>query len=342
MDIVDDVCSWYKKAIVADFYVRAEAPSMATGQAADLPDSVGSDIRKVSGINTIDALRFRHIEAEGERANIIARDHSSPEPPALDIMDGDLNKLRQNFLDGEVALGSVLAERAKLKVGDSITLESENGPQKFPIAAIVNDYQGGGLTIHMEREVARKRLGLEGVDAYIINADHGRLGEVHNELQQIADKNGLLVESFSDIQQSIDVMMSGVVASLWAMVVLLLMVSAVGVTNTLTMSVLEQTREIALLRIVAMTCNQVRKTIFTQAVIIALLALVPGIIAGASVAYLMNVAMLPVTGHAVSFVLHPWLLGGSFLVGMLVISLAAWFPANRASQLDLPTALRMA
>ena len=60
------------------------------------------------------------------------------------------------------------------------------------------------------------------------------------------------------------------------------------------------------------------------------------------VAYLINLAMLPVTGHAVDFTLHPWLLVGGLVIGLLVVSLAAWFPANRASRLDLPTALRMA
>jgi putative ABC transport system permease protein len=120
----------------------------------------------------------------------------------------------------------------------------------------------------------------------------------------------------------------------------LLLVSAVGVTNTLTINVLEQTREIGLLRIVAMTASQVRKTIFSQALIMGLLALVPGVVAGLAVAYLINTAMLPVTGHAVDFTLHPWLLVGGFTLGMLVVCFAAWFPARRASKLDLPTALR--
>ena len=41
MDNVADVRSWYTKAIVADFFVRATEPSMATGLAPDLPDGVG-------------------------------------------------------------------------------------------------------------------------------------------------------------------------------------------------------------------------------------------------------------------------------------------------------------
>jgi putative ABC transport system permease protein len=342
MDTVENVRNWYRKTIVADFTVRAEALGMATGTAADLPDSVGSEIKKVDGIKSLDALRFRRVEVGDEQATLIARDHSSPEAPDLDVVSGDLSKLREQLKNGGVAIGSVLAERTKTKVGDEITLDAEGGPKKFPVAAIVNDYQAGGLTIHMERDVARSKLGVEGVNAYLINADHSKLPQISDELQEIATRNGVKVETFSEIQHMIDTMMSGVVASLWGMVVLGLMVSSVGVTNTLTINVLEQTREIGLLRIVAMTRNQVRRTIFTQAMIIAILALVPGIIAGVAVAYLINLSMMPVTGHAVKFTLHPLLLGGGFVIGLIIVSLAAWFPANRASRLDLPTALRMA
>jgi putative ABC transport system permease protein len=313
---------------------------MATGAAASLPDTVGPEIKKVAGIKSLDAFRFQKVQVGDEQATIVARDHSAPEAPDLDIVSGDLSKLREQMQNGEVALGSVLAERTKKKIGDEITLDSEGGPKKFRIAAIVNDYQGGGLTIHIERDVARKKLGLDGVDAYIIKADHDQLPEVRDELQEIATRSGLRLESAADIRAHIDSMMSGVVASLWGMVVLGLIVSSVGVTNTLTINVLEQTREIGLLRIVAMTRNQVRKTIFTQAMIVALLALIPGIAAGVGVAYLINLAMLPVTGHLVNFTLHPVLMLGGFVIGLLVVTLAAWFPANRASQLDLPTALR--
>jgi putative ABC transport system permease protein len=339
-DTVQDVRNWYEKAIRADFTVRAESPSMATGQASDLPDSVGSDIRKLSGLKSVDAIRFRPVTAADERANLIARDHSSPEAPDFDVKSGDIDTLRERLRNGEVAIGSVIAERAKLKVGDQIELESVNGMQKFPVAAIVNDYQNGGLTIHMEREVARKKLGLEGIDAYAIKVEPEHLEHVRKELKDIADSYGLLLQSYTDIRGTIDVMMSGVVASLWSMVVLLLLVSAVGVTNTLTINVLEQTREIGLLRIVAMTCNQVRKTIFTQAMIMAVMALGPGILAGVAIAYLFNLAMPQVTGHAVDFIFHPVLVIGAFILGIVVVSLAAWFPANRASKLDLPTALR--
>src|SRR5262249_17821968 len=311
MDTVENVRSWYRKAVVADFVIRAEAPSMATGSATNVPDSLQPEIKKVTGVKNVDGLRFgAGIKVADEDATIVARDHGLPEPPSLDLVSGDLSKLRDQLIAGQVAIGSVLAERTGLKVGDKITLDSQDGPKSYPIAAIVNDYQAGGLTIHMERKIAHDQLGLEGMNAFIVTADQNRLPEVRAELEQIAKKNGLLVQSATDIRKDIDKMMSGVVAALWAMVVLLLVISSVGVTNTLTINVLEQTREIGLLRIVAMTQPQVRRTIFTQAMIMATLALVPGVAAGIAVAYLINLAMLPVLGHAVDFTLHPELLIG--------------------------------
>jgi putative ABC transport system permease protein len=339
IDNVSNVQNWYHKAFVADFFVRAMAPDMASGLLADLPDAVGAEIKKVPGITSVDAARFVSAKAAGQQIILIARDYGDPSKPPFDIVSGNADAVRDRLHAGDTVIGSVLAERAGLKVGDNISFETEDGNKQFKIADIANDYQAGGLTMYLERDVANNVLGIEGVDAYIIQADHERIMQVREALQKICDANGILLQSSSDIQRSIDTMISGVVASLWAMVVLALVVAAFGVANTLTMSVLEQTREIGLLRILAMTQTQVRKTIFSQALMIALLALLPGIVAGIFVAYLISLSTVHVIGHTVAFNVHLDLMIGSFVVGLFLISAAAWFPADRAAKLNLQTAL---
>lgn len=42
MDNVNDVKQWYRRTMVADFFVRAMSPNMATGEAADMPDAIGA------------------------------------------------------------------------------------------------------------------------------------------------------------------------------------------------------------------------------------------------------------------------------------------------------------
>jgi putative ABC transport system permease protein len=142
------------------------------------------------------------------------------------------------------------------------------------------------------------------------------------------------------LRERVDQMTKGVIAGLWGLLMLGLIVGAFAIANTLTMNVLEQTRELALLRVVAMTRWQVRKTILAQAIMIGMIGIVVGIIGGVIGAYVMNLSTLPLLGHAPTFALHPSLIGICFVVGLAVIIAAAWLPAERAARLHLLIALQ--
>jgi len=341
MDNVQDVRDWYEKTIVADFFVRATTPDMSSGLSADIPDGIGEQISAIPGVESVEAVRLVAVKADDQQVILIVRNFTDARTQEFEIIHGDPQTIRASLRGGETVIGSVLAERAKKKVGDTIALTTDEGTKDFTIAAVVNDYQAGGLTMYLARDVAREVLGIGGVDAFAIKADHDRLDDVRGSLETLCRENGLLFQSFSDIQKSIDAMMSGVVAGLWGMVVVSLLVAAFGVANTLTMSVMEQTFELGLLRIIASTRGQVRMVVLAQALMIGILALVPGIIAGVSVGYLIHLATLPVIGHPVEFAIHPWLLAGGFVAGMIVVMLAAWGPAERAARIHLVEALRL-
>ncbi len=130
------------------------------------------------------------------------------------------------------------------------------------------------------------------------------------------------------------------VAGLWVLLALAFIIGAFGVANTLTMNVLEQTRELALLRVVAMTRWQVRKTILAQAVLIGFIGLTLGVSGGIIGSYVCNLCAVPVLGHALAFALHPSLLAVCFVTGLVVIIAAAWLPAERAARLKLLIALQ--
>jgi putative ABC transport system permease protein len=84
----------------------------------------------------------------------------------------------------------------------------------------------------------------------------------------------------------------------------------------------------------------VRRTILSQAIIVGLLAIFPGIVAGIGVAYLINRATLSVIGHDITFNIHLELIAGASAGAMLTVLAAAWLPAERAARLYLPQALR--
>jgi putative ABC transport system permease protein len=341
LDNIADVKQWYGKTIIADFFVRAGTPDMATGLTADLPDGIGEKIESTPGVETIEGIRLVGAQSGDQRVILIVRSFDDSKLQAFDIASGDAAHVRENLNAGQVVLGSVFAQRAGLKVGDEAPLKAGEGEKKFRVAAVANDYQAGGLTMYMDRAIAERELGVGGVDAYAVKADHDRLPEVRKSLEQLGAEDGLLIQSFSDIQREIDMMIAGVDAGLWGMVVLGLIVATFGVANTLTMTVLEQTFELGLLRVIAATRAQVRKMIVAQAVIMGLLALVPGIIAGVGVAYLIHLATMPVIGHPVEFTLRPLLMLGGLAGGLLVVLIAAWPPAERAARIELTATLKL-
>ena len=68
-----------------------------------------------------------------------------------------------------------------------------------------------------------------------------------------------MIRSFAELRRQLDTLIDGIVGALWGLVGVGFVIGGVAVANTLTMSVLEQTRELGLLRVIGMTRSQVRK-----------------------------------------------------------------------------------
>src|SRR5262249_6731156 len=132
----------------------------------------------------------------------------------------------------------------------------------------------------------------------------------------------------------------GVVNIYWGLVALVFVVASLGVVNTLTMNVLEQTRELGILRAIAMKRGQVRKMILAQALALSVMSLLPGVLAGILLAWIMNRATHPVLGQWVAFHLDVPFVLGCFAVALVIAVLAAWFPARRAARLRVVQALQ--
>jgi putative ABC transport system permease protein len=214
------------------------------------------------------------------------------------------------------------------------------------IAAVVNDYLIAGMSIYMQRRTAERILQVKGVDGYAIRANpvgqtatKEQLESLRADLAKISEKYSLMLQSNIELSWTVDAMRAGVELGMWAMVYIAFFVAMIGVVNTLTMNVLEQTRELSMLRIVAMTKVQVRKTILTQALLISTAGLAPGIATGVFVAYIMNLAMEPSFGRQIEYHFYPGLLCWALFGAITVTLVAAYFPARRAANVDLAQAL---
>ncbi len=344
---VSDIRTWQAKTFRGDFIIRRMNPDLKSGQSPPMPESLGAEIRAVAGVANVDAIstintsvKTADPKAGKMYVTMFVRDFDRGNELPLALKDGNPEEVRKGLDKGEVVIGTVLANRTHTRVGDQITIETGKGPKTLTVAGTATAYLAGGKMIYMQGKAARHMMDIGDVDTFIVNAKPGQIDSVRKLLKPICEKSGLMLHSFADLRRRLNNMMNGVIASLWGLLALGFVVGSFGIANTLTMNVLEQTRELALLRVVAMTRRQVRKTILAQAVIIGLIGLGLGVAGGTVGSFVTNLCMVPVLGYSVDFVIHPALLVICFATGMAVIIAAAWLPAERAARLNLLIALQ--
>jgi hypothetical protein len=197
----------------------------------------------------------------------------------------------------------------------------------------------GGRVVQMDREAGKRLFADNEVDVFLITAQPEMLASVESQLRQFCKEHGLLLHSFADLRRRLDGMTNSIIGAFWGLLGLGFVVVAFAIANTLTMNVLEQTRDLALLRVVAMTRHQVRKTILAQAVIIGSVAIALGLVVGMCGSCTTNLCSYAELGHTVPFAMHPGLLVTTFFVTLTLVVVVAWLPAV-ALALDLLIALR--
>jgi putative ABC transport system permease protein len=338
--ITEDIHTWYERTITADYLLRAMMPDMSGQDAASMSESFRDEVAKVEGVDRIEGVRLLHIETGGHDAVIVARDFALYDRAPLDIIAGDPSKALEQLHSGEVIVGSVLAERLKVRPGDTLDVIFSEKNVSFRVAGVATEYSFGGSVVYADRGVIKRLFNVEGIDSFLIKATEPRVPDLEAKLRALADENGLLLQSFNELQRMIDSMVAGVTTGLWVMLILGLFVGALGVVNTLTMNVLEQTRELGMLRAIGMRRGQIIKTVMGQAAFVGLLGILLGGGAGVFMARTMNYCLGSIFGHYVTFALRAHLVGSLMGAGLAVVMLAALVPARRAANLALVSALR--
>jgi putative ABC transport system permease protein len=120
--------------------------------------------------------------------------------------------------------------------------------------------------------------------------------------------------------------------ALWGLAALGFVVAGLGIANTMTMSVLEQARELAVLRAIGMRRRQVGRLVLAQALLTGVAGLLPGTAVGVGLAYLLNCSTARLLGSESHFRVSPGLVAGCAAMALTTAALASLLPATRAAR----------
>jgi putative ABC transport system permease protein len=166
-----------------------------------------------------------------------------------------------------------------------------------------------------------------------------------NETQALIVKKGYLVTALSKTVEQANKIFQGIQAVLAVFGGIALMVSAIGMFNTMTVTLLERTAEIGIMRTLGASSGDIKILFISEAVIVGFLGGIMGILFGLTIGLVlngvMNVAASNFGGKSVSLFSFPlpfllFIASFSAIVGFMT----GVFPARRAAELNPLDAIR--
>jgi putative ABC transport system permease protein len=146
------------------------------------------------------------------------------------------------------------------------------------------------------------------------------------------------VISGADYYASIKAMGSAAFSAIYILFAVLAFPSLIAMLNTLTISVLERTREIGMIRAVGGTRKQIQRMVMIEALLLAAIGTAFGIVGGLYLGYVLVTAIKVVFPMGYFFPASGIL--AAIVIGLLFGALAAIIPARQAARMEIVQALR--
>ena len=179
-------------------------------------------------------------------------------------------------------------------------------------------------------------------NAFLIKVEDGY--SVKDVKERIDDRFGkrdrLVIESNQSLLERISVLMRQAFSLFDVLALIAMLVGFLGIVNTLTMNVIERTREIGMLRGVGMTQLQVVVMILAEASLMGLVGGILGLVFGAILSRILLMAMMAMSGYQLDYVLSIQRVLAALVAAIIVSQVAAFFPAMRAARIRILEAIQ--
>ncbi|QIX25726.1 FtsX-like permease family protein [Nocardioides sp. JQ2195] len=317
------------KSLTSQFIV-----SNAVGQPFS-PD-VARQIRKLPTVAGVAALRQAFPKVDGKVVYAVAvKAEDLRFAFRVPVASGSLDDLQP----GTVAISANQAENLGLDIGDPVTLEFQAGEVTLKVVATFLD---GGVVPgnYMVTPDTFVKGGMVPLDSmvFVTKKDDAETADLEAGIERITEDLPTVTvkdpEGFADEQKT---QINQFLYMIYGLLGLSVIIAILGVVNTLSLSVIERTREVGLLRAVGLSRRQLRTMIRLESVVVAvfgaLLGMVMGVVFGSTLVWALE-------DQGLTELSIPWGMLAIFVLASAVLGvLAAVFPARRAARLDVLKAI---
>ena len=310
----------------------------------DYPAILMEGVRSFHNVKGVSAVlrgtvtvRSSFREQSAQAYGIVLADHLNVSDLQAQIVQGSLSDFSAQ--PGGALVGRVIADKLQLDPGDSFEIENKGDIHHFKVSAIyqtgVNDIDSVRVYIQMDdaRALFKKPTGASYLQVSLFDRNRARedAAEMSNALSHKADAWQDREKSWLGVFRAFGVA-TAITVSVFTLI------AGLAMFNTLAMIVLEKTKEIAILRSMGYSRQDISRIFLWQAAIVLGIGTVIGCALGAVITYAISQYPLPITGI---FTTHKFLVQWSrwhyveaIAVSVITVMVASLIPSRRAARLE--------
>ncbi len=301
-----------------------------------LPGTVAEEVNALPEVDAASGVRFGFAQIDDEAVAVGGLNADT----AFDLFDVEVTAGDVAGLDVDgIGVFDETARNKGWQVGDEIPVVfGDTGAQQFTIAALFDSKDLTGTYL----------MGTDSFDANLPDAGDNQVwirlapGVTADEALAalepvVATFPSAEIQDLDEFKDAVKAQYDVILVLVNALLTLTILIAMIGIVNTLILSVVERTREIALTRAVGATRGQIRSTIRWEALLIASFGLVAALTIGVFFGWVL-VRALADDGFSVFALPTTQLLAFAAVTGVLTLA-AAVFPAAWAGRRRILSAI---
>jgi len=333
------------EAGASPFEVAADRSARKYIEGVENPTLIMEALRKFKNVSGLSEVVQGSVIADSsfksDTANVQGirlEDHLAVSNLGKQIVRGSLEDY-QNAPQQGLIVGSELAKRLQLSVGDSLILQANDQKRRYRVCAIfstgVRDIDKVRIYMHIgeARSLLKKTEGASFIQVDLFDRDRApqdalQMEEVlHHGAQSWQEREVSWLNAFKALQISAALTVSTII-----------LISGLGMFNTLAMIVIEKTKEIAILRSMGYTRRDISRIFIWLGTIVLVIGTIGGWALGAVVTYAVSKYPIHLTGIFTANTFQVYWSLNHYLIATLcatvVVMTAAVIPARRAARLE--------
>ncbi len=317
----------------------------ALPQSAEAVERIASRVEGVQAVATMPEYRSVFTRADGTESqpiDIIGVD------PETDFVDPQMSAGRWLRVDDQGALvlnADILKSEPELALGRSAMFNVRGADREFTVVGVVTAGLMGPVAFAPKDHLDSVTGGTGAVMRLQIRtpsgeaAEQARIGRLVERRLEERSIPVAFTQTDTEQREQVANQLGILVTFLAIMGVILAAVGVIGLTGTMTINVLESTREIGVMRAIGASHRSIYQIFVTEGVVIALIAWALGALAS----YPMSILLLDMLEGAMGLPLtfdYSWVGVGVWLASVTIVAVfASLLPAFRAAQVSVSDAI---